>query len=131
MSTDRTFFNPVQLRQDIGLVKQLLANTESVDTFVSTVFESDRDQAIEFYEFLDLLLILRSQPHPLDMTTLRTIIGTARLHPIERPWEFDENGKCSMPAAYAAAHSLFLSMDADHNGILSKQELYGFELPKK
>ncbi len=92
---------------------------------MSQVFESEGDLGIEFYEFLDLLLILRALDHPLNNAKLRSSIKRSRSIPVERPWTFDDAGNCSMPVAYKTAHTLFDSIDRDHDGHVTKKELYG------
>ncbi len=124
---DECFFDICVLKSDLMMLKQTFdTEIESVSMFISNIFDSNMDDVMEFYDFLDLLLILRTLKHPIDKHKVRSLIKTARKDPIERPWTFDDDGICSMPLSYSAAHDLFKYIDKDDNGVVTKNELYNF-----
>jgi hypothetical protein len=124
---DMSYFNIEQLKQDIVTFKDMYdPEILSIDHFISDLFDSNVDKAIEFYEFIDLLLILRTSPRPMNNNNIYSSTRKSRTCPIKRPWTFNTCGKCSMPVSYMAARDLYMGMYWDTNGVITTKELYGF-----
>lgn len=122
------YFTPAQIEVGISDVRQMLRHGERVSSFVANLFETERDGVIEWYEFLDFLLVLKNLKRPLNRTMVETAMKEAKKTGVERPWSFDEHGVCSMPGALDAAKDAFKQLDTNHDGILDKKELYEFRL---
>lgn len=120
------YFTEDQIRKDLAEVRQMLIVGERVHDFVASLFETAQDGEIEWYEFLDFLLVLRSTSRPLTRTGFETDMKLARKEGLSRPWSFDENGVCSMPGDdLEVAKRVFRDLDTNRDGTLDNGELYG------
>ena len=123
------FFDIAKTKAAISVLKTMFNHrVETIERFVSNTFESEEGNDIEIYEFVDLLLILKEADYVVTKEYIQAAIRKARIVPLERPWEYNDEGVCSMPEALKAVHDLFHSMDQDGNGVLTKPELYGIVL---
>jgi hypothetical protein len=119
------YFTSDQINSNLSEVRQMLMHGERVSNFIANLFETERDGAIEWYEFLDFLLVLKDMKRPLDRKCVQEAMKVAGKTGIDRPWTFDENGICSMPGSLDAAKAAFARMDSNHDGVLDNKELYG------
>ena len=150
MSSDQQsieYFSEVEVRENIATVRQMLEVGERVSDFIATLFETEQNGAIEWYEFLDFLLVIRSVPRPRTRSQVETAMREARKQGIRRPWSFDESGHCRMPGTFDPLHGTwsydarglsFLSctlieakkafklLDTNKDGTLDNSELYAF-----
>ena len=127
MSSDQQsieYFSEVEVRESIATVRQMLKVGERVSDFIANLFETEQNGAIEWYEFLDFLLVIRSVPRPRTRSQVETAMREARKQGIRRPWSFDESGHCRMLGTF----------DPLGGGILStalRSSLYAFSEAKK
>jgi hypothetical protein len=119
-------FTEVEIEAFIADVRCMLLEGERVSNFISNLFETARDGVIEWYEFLDFLLVVQTLPRPLERTALVAAMEAARIKGVQRPWSFDSNGVCSMPETLDAAKRVFKRMDTNNDGTLDSLELYAF-----
>jgi hypothetical protein len=124
-----SFFTKAQIDKDISEFCQMLLVGERVHDFMSTLFETEQDGQIEFYEFLDLLIVLKTASRPLNRTHLKMAMDTARKGDIIHPWSFDTNGVCSMSGVLDVVGKVFKDLDKDVDGTLDKREVYGLCAP--
>ena len=104
-------------------IRSMLSESETVQDFVSKMFETQEDGAIELYEFVDVILTVQALGN--DAYTRQDVaaaMAVTRKHGIDRPWDTDE----AMRPLYAAIRSVFKSLDTNRDGILDKKELYAF-----
>ena len=139
------FFTETEIKFALVECRQLLNPTERISTFISSVFETARDGVIEWYEFLDFLLVLRTVPRPLTRNDVEGAMKSARKKGVMHPWSFDEQGLCSvpcsldtsqgiwtydamgtksMPCSLTNANTEFNCLDTNHDGTLDKRELF-------
>jgi hypothetical protein len=119
------YFTSEQIDSDLSEVRKMLMHGERVSNFIANLFETERDGAIEWYEFLDFLLVLKHMQRPLDRKCVQEAMKVAGKTGIHRPWTYDENGLCSMPGSLDAAKAAFTGLDINHDGVLDNKELYG------
>ena len=124
-----SFFTKAQIDKDMSEVCQLLLVGERVNDFMSTIFETAKDRQIEFYEFLDLLIVLKTAPRPRTRTHLKMAMDIARKGGILHPWSFDKNGDCSMSGVIDVVGKVFKDLDKNVDGTLDNREVYGLCAP--
>jgi hypothetical protein len=141
------YFTETEVNEAIENVRQMLCVGERVSNFIANMFETVQNGAIEWYEFLDFLLVLRTIPRPLTRTNVATAMKVARKTGITHPWSFDQQGRCSMPCTFdptkrvwsydergmssmpctlIIAKTAFKHLDTNHDGTLDNAELYEF-----
>ena len=118
-----SFFTKAQIDKDISDVCQMLLVGERVNDFMSTLFEREQDGQIEFYEFLDFLIVLKTASRPLTRTQLKIAMDTARNGGVIHPWSFDTNGDCSMSGVLDVVGKVFKDLDKNVDGTLDKSEV--------
>ena len=118
-----SFFTKAQIDKDISDVCQMLLVGERVNDFMSTLFEREQDGQIEFYEFLDFLIVLKTASRPLTRTQLKMAMDTARKGGVIHPWSFDKNGDCSMSGVIDVVGKVFKDLDKNVDGTLDKSEV--------
>jgi hypothetical protein len=107
----------------------LRRDDETMQSFVSDVFESARDGVVEFYEFIDAILVMRSL-RSADTFSRRTLSSTmqgirkGRCPTPDRLWTWSEDGECSDLETYHVWKSAFRRMDVNHDGVLDKSEIF-------
>lgn len=121
-------FTAESIASDLSAVKQMLNPGESVSVFIGNMFETCKDRYVEWYEFLDFLVVVQSLPHPLTRSSVQAAMASARAEGVTRPWSFDEDGVCSMPDVLTVAKHYFRHLDLNHDGLLDQKELYGFDV---
>jgi hypothetical protein len=122
-----SYFNMRQVDTDLLQIRQMLREGERLSHFVCSLFETECDGFIEWYEFLDLLIVLKTIERPLTRKGIEASMKEARKNGISRPWSFDQDGKCSMSEYLKMAKKAFRALDSNGDGVVDKSELYGFE----
>jgi len=99
-----------------------------MQSFVSDIFESARDGVVEFYEFVDAVLVTRKLRAIGDFTReslsaeMQDMRKGRKAAP-ERLWTWDEDGNSSDPALYGEWKGAFKSLDLDRDGVLDAYEV--------
>ena len=121
------YFTSERIYAYISEVQQILATGERVSDFIAMLFGTKNGGFIEWYDFLDFLLVMKNIQRPLSRKRVARDMKTARKEGIKRPWSFDVNGVCSTPGALVAARKAFKSLDMNRDGVIDKKEVkYAF-----
>jgi Ca2+-binding EF-hand superfamily protein len=103
---------------------------ENVQSFFSAVFETQRDGVVEFYEFMDFMVLFDELELAGEVTrekfitTMQKIRVGQRAAPVH-PWQWDKDGVCSDEALRREWHETFKVLDLNKDGTLDVRELLG------